>query len=374
MPRTDEEYLYKKEGSTYNLGDLFSSNEEDEEDKKKKEEITLPITTTQSSSNASNVPSVELTDSGAKLPSYGYTPGEYPDIDKILSTKVRPKAPDAQAYSNSLQTALDKLVAAKESDTASVKKKETISNLIDALGMIAAGMYGQAKGLDMSGTKITPTSFEREYADVKDKYKDAAELARAQTALKLEADKDRYKSEKEDEDRLIKTIIDKYKTTEEGKRHAADRRFMGALQAYASDRKVDAAAARAGQAIDKLNQKTKTIQNKELQGLAKSINSIALSNADDEAKAAAITNLIRTSPSASKLPAESVSKALTESGWFGGSSPKDPEEMLQGVTELLTTLSNSAPAAAPVDEALVQQYMKKYPGRTREEIIKALGR
>lgn len=272
-----------------------------------------------------------------------YNPVKFPELKRTV------QRPDFKEDYQTLRDSLERLSKGREEDYSAADNKELMVRAFDAFGKVLAGMYGNKAGVDVSGIKTELPDFSKTYKRIAEKYKDLSDLEKEQAALKIGEKESQFKTEKEAEDFANTMGLEKYK----GKSAAETTRYRGAMDAYgaklAADAKVAAAKKRADKSAAIKEDKANQLYTKEIKDLGRQINAIlSKSKVSDEVKMQQVRNLLRSNAATANLTDEELKAALTEKGFFGTESAKEPEEILSATSDILNkALTSRSPATAP---------------------------
>lgn len=302
----------------------------------------------------------------AKIYGSGYKPAAYPE-DKTPFTETRPtSAADIEA----LRGMIDKLSSTRKEEDVATTSKETTSRLIDAIGKIAAGLYGQHTKTDMGGVKTELPSFKEEFERTKERYKEGSDLAKEAAATSSKERQMAYEDRRAQAATKRAEELGKFSAKEKQGEFSAEQQKAYDLANLAAGVKDRAAAEKQG----KLDTATQMKQQQRVDQASKDI----LAAVNDkkiplEAKAASIAQIVQNTYG---IPAKQVETLLAEKGgaWFGMvDSIKEPTEQLRVVSELLqgrqpgqAAATTVAPTTVPIATQGTVSITHKATGQTKQ--------
>lgn len=90
--------------------------------------------------------------------------------DEMMSLAAPSMQDPKEAYDKAMGNAsaqarqdIAKAIALRDNMKNDLEKRELTESIINAIGLIVSGMYGQAKGIDMGGVKLAKTDWEKKY-------------------------------------------------------------------------------------------------------------------------------------------------------------------------------------------------------------------
>lgn len=288
----------------------------------------------------------KLTDAIDRLFSSKYKPADYPE-DKTPFTEARPTS---TADAETLRKVIEGLSKSRKDEDASTTNKETTSRIIDALGKVAAGLYGQHTKTDMGGVKTELPSFKEEFDRTREAYKESSDLAK-DTAMASAKDKQLGYEDRRSQAATKRTeALGKFSAKEKQAEFGADQSTKYDLAKIAADVKDRAAAGKQAKVDTTTQSKEQARVDKASKDILSAINDTKM---DDEAKAGTVAAIVQNTYG---IPAEQVRAMLVEKGgdWLGMvDGIKDPTEQLKVVTTLLqgqhpSQVKSAAPAGGMV--------------------------
>lgn len=285
----------------------------------------------------------EGTSSVSDLSIPSYRPAKFPELKRTVARE------DLSGDYQSLRDSLEKLSKGREEDYSAADNKELMVRAFDAFGKVLAGMYGNKAGVDVSGIKTELPDFSKTYKRIAEKYKDKADLEKEQAALKIGEKESKFKTAQEAEDFANRMKLEEYK----GASDEAATKYRGEMGAYqaklAADARVAAAKKRAAKGVSAKEDKANQLYTKEIKDLGRQINMVlGKPKVNDEVKMQQVRNLLRSNAATANLTDEELKAALTEKGFFGTESAKEPEEILSATSDILNkALTSRSPATAP---------------------------